>query len=470
MTVSVSYPGITSCPKDHQKSRTFGQDRASLDKKNMTYANKMSRAAKDTSSCVSNNNNQNYQYNPPRFLVRKRPAPKNSSVDDTINTDEDNNRSSNSDSSRDVPSPQRRQGDSSSLSGKTPVQISSTRVDCLSGSSTPHSSSVSSSCQIRREKIVYSSHLPHSSSKSQELKINRVSQNQNDIKSLGPRRGMTSSPKDPETTTVVQSHDISSAKDSPLTNSTNKTSSVVAATTIGSDGEDDTSTDSSQEDEVPQSTVQSYPTRCNPSPQVYLPTVATQLASAGFIQDAIDVFTEWIEMKAEPEDYRVYFNRCWCRYELEQYKEALDDANKVLHLNTTFSKGYYLKGKIMIEMKRFVEAETAFMTSYSLDGYPQGPLGNPTIQWIKKNIYFCLMDDGYDSYVADCIAKDHLSIDEARHFLDMGGFSEIVVQMVKKKSMQKCEEMKKTGKIYPRSWFKLQYNIAPLRKSRHESD
>jgi tetratricopeptide (TPR) repeat protein len=281
---------------------------------------------------------------------------------------------------------------------------------------------------------------------------------------------MTSSPKDPETTTVVQSHDISSAKDSPLTNSTNKTSSVVAATTIGSDGEDDTSTDSSQEDEVPQSTVQSYPTRCNPSPQVYLPTVATQLASAGFIQDAIDVFTEWIEMKAEPEDYRVYFNRCWCRYELEQYKEALDDANKVLHLNTTFSKGYYLKGKIMIEMKRFVEAETAFMTSYSLDGYPQGPLGNPTIQWIKKNIYFCLMDDGYDSYVADCIAKDHLSIDEARHFLDMGGFSEIVVQMVKKKSMQKCEEMKKTGKIYPRSWFKLQYNIAPLRKSRHESD
>lgn len=377
-------------------------------------------------------------------FAKKKPAP--FKVDE-IGIENNNDNSSNRDSSSSgAPSPQE-----PILSVKTPVQTTSslTQVVDLSGSAHSMVSSYSSSCQVRREKIVFSPLESHSLSKSQELNTN-LSQNVSNS-TLGLRKAMSSSIAIKGVDVLVQNHEISSK------GSTTSGNCSPTRTTIGSDGEDDTSTDSSQEDEnhVRETALSSQVTSGNETIRVYLPTVATELASSGYIKQAIDVFSEWIDSKAEPEDFRVFFNRCWCFYELDLYQEALADVEKVLQLNKTFSKGFYLKGKILMEMKQFIEAEAAFMTSYSLDGFPNGPLGEPTVQWIKKNIYFALLKEGYDAYIAGHISKTHMSIEEAKTFLECGGFTDLVIGMVRKKSQQKCEEIKKTGKIYPRSWFRI---------------
>lgn len=182
----------------------------------------------------------------------------------------------------------------------------------------------------------------------------------------------------------------------------------------------------------------------------HLPSLATELAQQGLIKEAAELFTKWIDSQEDVDDYRVFFNRCWCLYEMDRYEDALKDATKVLELNNTFSKGYYIMGKILLELKNFKGAEKALNVSYDLDGRVNC---EHTLKWIRDTIYRYLVHEGYDPFIAGQMSTTHSSIEDAVDFLEAGGFNDIVLQLVHAKRTKMLQLARKTGKIYPKSWF-----------------
>ena len=75
------------------------------------------------------------------------------------------------------------------------------------------------------------------------------------------------------------------------------------------------------------------------SEKIYLPSFATEQALLGRYAYARQLFDCWIEAKSEAEDYRVFFNRAICNYELEDYEQALADVDVAIRLRDKWPKG-----------------------------------------------------------------------------------------------------------------------------------
>ena len=82
-----------------------------------------------------------------------------------------------------------------------------------------------------------------------------------------------------------------------------------------------------------------------PGPNVIilnLVTRARELANSGCYQDAINTLNEAI-YKA-PSDSRLLINRSFCYYEMECYKESLEDAQIAINMDPSKGSGYFRKG------------------------------------------------------------------------------------------------------------------------------
>mgnify|MGYP001810443733 CR=1 FL=1 len=88
-------------------------------------------------------------------------------------------------------------------------------------------------------------------------------------------------------------------------------------------------------------------------------------ATAQEFEKAIEKFTEAI--KYDPLDHRLYGNRSFCYEKLNKYQEALDDAEKAISIDFDSRKGYYRKGKALVGLKRYREAEQSFLRLFELD-------------------------------------------------------------------------------------------------------
>lgn len=73
--------------------------------------------------------------------------------------------------------------------------------------------------------------------------------------------------------------------------------------------------------------------------KIYLPSFATEQAMCGRYEYARQLYDSWIQTKCEPDDYRIYFNRAICNYELEDYDQALTDVNVAIRLKDKWPKG-----------------------------------------------------------------------------------------------------------------------------------
>jgi tetratricopeptide (TPR) repeat protein len=73
--------------------------------------------------------------------------------------------------------------------------------------------------------------------------------------------------------------------------------------------------------------------------RIYLPSFATDQALCGNYEYARQLFDCWINEKCEPPDYRIFFNRAICNYELEEYDKALADVNVAIRMNEKWPKG-----------------------------------------------------------------------------------------------------------------------------------
>ncbi|KAK5854017.1 hypothetical protein PBY51_015121 [Eleginops maclovinus] len=90
-----------------------------------------------------------------------------------------------------------------------------------------------------------------------------------------------------------------------------------------------------------------------------------KLVQEGQYTQAASMFTEAI--KCDPKDYRFFGNRSYCYYCLEQYPQALADAERSIQLASDWPKGYFRKGSALMGMKRYSEAEKAMEQVLKLD-------------------------------------------------------------------------------------------------------
>ncbi|KAM9847652.1 uncharacterized protein ACBR49_008973 isoform 2-T2 [Aulostomus maculatus] len=90
-----------------------------------------------------------------------------------------------------------------------------------------------------------------------------------------------------------------------------------------------------------------------------------KLVQEGQYLQAVSMFTEAI--KCDPKDYRFFGNRSYCYYCLEQYPQALADAERSIQLAPDWPKGHFRKGSALMGMKRYSEAEKAMEQVLKLD-------------------------------------------------------------------------------------------------------
>lgn len=90
-----------------------------------------------------------------------------------------------------------------------------------------------------------------------------------------------------------------------------------------------------------------------------------KLVQEGQYTQAVSMFTEAI--KCDPKDNRFFGNRSYCYYCLEQYPQALADAERSILLAPDWPKGHFRQGSALMGMKRYSEAEKAMEQVLKLD-------------------------------------------------------------------------------------------------------
>ncbi|XP_068424217.1 uncharacterized protein zgc:123010 [Clinocottus analis] len=90
-----------------------------------------------------------------------------------------------------------------------------------------------------------------------------------------------------------------------------------------------------------------------------------KLVQEGQYAHAASMFTEAI--KCDPKDYRFFGNRSYCYYCLEQYPQALVDAERSIQLAPDWPKGHFRRGSALMGMKRYSEAEKAMAQVLKFD-------------------------------------------------------------------------------------------------------
>lgn len=90
-----------------------------------------------------------------------------------------------------------------------------------------------------------------------------------------------------------------------------------------------------------------------------------KLVQEGQYAQAVSMFTEAI--RCDPKDYRFFGNRSYCYYCLEQYPQALADAERSIQMAPDWPKGHFRKGSALMGMKRYSEAEKAMEQVLKLD-------------------------------------------------------------------------------------------------------
>ncbi|NXE58122.1 TTC31 protein, partial [Casuarius casuarius] len=133
-------------------------------------------------------------------------------------------------------------------------------------------------------------------------------------------------------------------------------------------------TDGAEPDKRPQEKVSWIPQRpplegdlpCCPGGAALPAGCGNEAAQSGRYAEAVQAFTE--AAKLNPREYRLFGNRSYCYEKLQQYEEALRDAQVSLSLQPTWPKGFFRKGKALRGLKRYAEAVSTFEELLRLDG------------------------------------------------------------------------------------------------------
>lgn len=114
------------------------------------------------------------------------------------------------------------------------------------------------------------------------------------------------------------------------------------------------------------------------------------------------------------------------------------------------TKGHYVKGKILSELKKFQAAEDCFLTCIQLDGGHDQP---DTESRIRKNIYMALLHDGFGAIEADHASQKQATYEDAKDYLLTGSFF-LSLEMTRSRKAANLHQLnRKVGRILPTVWF-----------------
>ncbi|XP_062512680.1 uncharacterized protein LOC134185451 [Corticium candelabrum] len=141
------------------------------------------------------------------------------------------------------------------------------------------------------------------------------------------------------------------------------------------------------------------------------------LAQLGHFNAAVDLFTEAIRLYKD--DHRYYANRSYCYDHLELYSKALKDAATCITLSPNWPKGYFRKGRALVGLKQFSDAETTFEQVLILDKQcvdAENELENIRIQQ--------LVDMGFSKKQSEVAIKKHGQVQVALESILSGQLDE----------------------------------------------
>ncbi|KAK7904120.1 hypothetical protein WMY93_016727 [Mugilogobius chulae] len=134
--------------------------------------------------------------------------------------------------------------------------------------------------------------------------------------------------------------------------------------------------------------------------------IGNRLAANGQYEMAIKCFTEAI--KFNPKEYKIFGNRSFCFEKMQQYEEALSDAEISLLMEPNWIKGLFRKGKALCGLKKYYEASLAYRDVLKLDSTSQ----EATME-LKRSQTLHLMEMGFSWTQCNNALKRHSSLEEA---------------------------------------------------------
>ncbi|XP_060938497.1 uncharacterized protein si:dkey-33c12.4 isoform X2 [Limanda limanda] len=128
-----------------------------------------------------------------------------------------------------------------------------------------------------------------------------------------------------------------------------------------------------------------------------------RFAASGMFEKAIECFTDAI--KFNPREYRLFGNRSLCYERMQQFENALRDADLSLSMEPNWIKGLFRKGKALCGLKKYYEAFLVYDKVLQLDGSSA-----EAKQESKRAQTLYLMGLGYSWAESNEALKDHATL------------------------------------------------------------
>ncbi|GFW60560.1 tetratricopeptide repeat protein 31 [Trichonephila clavipes] len=131
-----------------------------------------------------------------------------------------------------------------------------------------------------------------------------------------------------------------------------------------------------------------------------------EMANLGYYSEAAELFAEAI--KLDPSDHRFYGNRSYCFDRLLLFEKALKDADKAIALSPVWPKGYFRRGRALLGLKKYAEAEQCFVEVMKRDNDCVDAISE-----LRKAKILQIMDKGYSKEHAEAAISNYSTVAEA---------------------------------------------------------
>ncbi|XP_018521740.1 uncharacterized protein si:dkey-33c12.4 [Lates calcarifer] len=137
-----------------------------------------------------------------------------------------------------------------------------------------------------------------------------------------------------------------------------------------------------------------------------LASTGNRLAASGQYEMAVKCFTDAI--KFNPKEFRLFGNRSLCYERMQQYENALRDADLALSMEPNWIKGLFRKGKALCGLKRYYEASLIYREVLKVDSSSA-----EATQELKRAQTLHLMEMGFNWAQSTEALKTHATLEEA---------------------------------------------------------
>ncbi|XP_042243932.1 uncharacterized protein si:dkey-33c12.4 [Thunnus maccoyii] len=146
--------------------------------------------------------------------------------------------------------------------------------------------------------------------------------------------------------------------------------------------------------------------------------IGNRLAASGQYGVAVKCFTDAI--KYNPKEFKLFGNRSLCYERMQQYENALRDADLALSMEPNWVKGLFRKGKALCGLKRYYEASLVYKEVLKLDSKSL-----EATQELKRAQTLHLMEMGFSWGQSSEALKTHATLEEAVEALFGGDSSRV---------------------------------------------